>query len=76
MPKISVIHYKKLVKFFKDNGFVFDRQNGDHLAFIKDGIKRPIIIPAYKNVPVFIIKKNLETAGINREYYLKYFKIS
>ena len=75
MPKISVIHYKKLVKFFEDNNFVFDRQNGDHLAFIKDGVKRPIIIPTYKNVPVFIIKENLKTAGINREDYLKYFKI-
>lgn len=75
MPKISVIHYKKLIKFFEFYGFVFSRQKGDHLAYIKDGVKRPVIIPAYKEVPVFIIKDNLNTAGISREDYLKFFKI-
>ena len=75
MPKISVIHYKKLIKFFQDNGFIHIRQRGDHFIFKKEGIKRPVIIPAYKEVPVFIIIKNLRTAEIEREYYLKYFKI-
>lgn len=73
MPKISVIHYKKLVKFFEDYGFMFDRQKGDHLVFTKPHIKKPIIIPAYREIPVFIIKENLKTAGINRKDYLKYF---
>jgi len=73
MPKISPINYKKLVKFFKNQGFEFVRQKGDHLIFTKEGLKRPIIIPAYSSVPVFIIKKNLNTAEISREYYLKYF---
>ncbi len=75
MPKISVIHYKKLIKFFEYHGFAFDRQRGSHLAYIKESIKRPIIIPAYKEVSVFIIKENLKTAGISREDYLRYFKI-
>lgn len=75
MPKISVIHYKKLIKFFENNGFAFARQTSDHLVFTKDGIKRPVIIPTYKEVPVFVIKENLKTAGIGREDYLKYFKI-
>lgn len=76
MPKISVIHYKKLIKFFEHHGFVFDRQKGSHLAYIKDGVKRPVVIPSYKEVPVFVIKENLTTAGISRYDYLKFFKIS
>ncbi len=76
MPKISVIHYKKLVKFFQYNGFALNRKTGDHFVLTKNGIKRPVIIPAYKEVPVFIIKENLKTAEIDREDYLKYFRIT
>lgn len=70
MPKIATIHYKKLVRIFEKKGFVFDRQEGDHLIYVRTDIKRPIVIPTYKSVPVFIILNNLKTAGISRTEYL------
>ena len=70
MPKISTVHYRKLVRIFERKGFVFDRQEGDHLIYVRDDIKRPVVIPMYKSVPVFIILNNLKTAGIPRKEYL------
>lgn len=73
MPKISPIHYKKLIKFFEKNGFNLVRQKGDHLIFTKKGNTKPIVIPAYKEIPVFIIIKNLKSAKLTRKEYLKFF---
>ena len=64
------MHYRKLVRVFEQKGFVFDRQEGDHLIYVRENIKRPIVIPMYKSVPVFIILNNLKTAGISRQEYL------
>ena len=74
MPRLSPVHYKKLVHVFEKLDFVFDRQEGDHLIYVHDGIKRPIVIPMYKEVPVFIIKNNLRTAGISRGEYFRLLK--
>lgn len=71
MPRIVPIHYKKLVRIFEREGFVFDRQEGDHMIYIKEGTKRPVVIPMYKEVPVFIILNNLRSADISREEYFK-----
>jgi predicted RNA binding protein YcfA (HicA-like mRNA interferase family) len=59
-----------LVAVFELDGFVFDRQRGDHLIYTKPGVIRPLVIPAYHEVPVFIIKNLLRTAGMSRERYL------
>jgi hypothetical protein len=32
-------------------------------------VKRPLVIPDWDEVPVFIIKNNLKSAGISREEY-------
>ncbi len=39
------------------------------MVFTKPGVLRPIVIPRYASVPVFIIKNNLKAAGISRENY-------
>ena len=38
---------------------------------MKPGVKRPLVIPAYKAVPVFIIKNLIRTSGITREQYFE-----
>jgi hypothetical protein len=38
---------------------------------VKAGSLRPIVIPEYQQVPVFIIKNNLRTAGISRDRYFE-----
>lgn len=69
MPRITPISYQRLCRAFELAGFTLVRQEGDHRVYTKSGIARPIIIPCYRAVPVFIIMNNLRTAGIAREEY-------
>ncbi|OGJ51861.1 hypothetical protein A2335_01815 [Candidatus Peregrinibacteria bacterium RIFOXYB2_FULL_32_7] len=72
--KITPISYKLFIKFLEMQGFTFSRQKGDHLIYVKDRILRPLVIPMYDQLPVFIIKNNLRSACIDREEYLKFLK--
>jgi predicted RNA binding protein YcfA (HicA-like mRNA interferase family) len=71
MPSIKPVRYEFLVKVFEREGFVFDRQRGDHRIYTRPDVKRPLVIPMYNAVPVFIIKNLLRTAGISRERYFE-----
>ncbi len=44
------------------------------MVFTKAGVIRPVVIPKYAAVPVFIIKNNLRTAGMSRDRYLELLK--
>ena len=41
------------------------------MVFVKPGVSRPVVIPRYAAVPVFIIKNNLRTGGISRDRYFE-----
>ena len=41
------------------------------MVFTKPGVIRPVVIPRYAAIPVFIIKNNLRTAGMTRERYFE-----
>jgi predicted RNA binding protein YcfA (HicA-like mRNA interferase family) len=69
VPPLSPIHCRKLVALFEKEGFTYARTKGDHLIYTKPGLKRPIVIPMWPSVPVFIIKNLLRTAGLSRERY-------
>ncbi len=71
---IKPVHYRKLVKVFEKAGWIYSRTKGDHLIFTKTSYLRPVIIPKYKTIPVFIIKNNLRTAKISTEEYFKLLK--
>jgi predicted RNA binding protein YcfA (HicA-like mRNA interferase family) len=71
MPKFTTIDWKTLERIFIAAGFRFDRQEGSHRSYVKDGIARPVVIPTYREIPVFIIRNNLKTAGIGREEYFR-----
>lgn len=71
MPRLSPVNYKKLVKVFERAGFVHDRTEEDHLIYTKRGIPRPVVIPTYPAVPVFIIQNNLRSAGLPRADYFR-----
>ena len=74
MPKITPLPAKSLRKIFEISGFRCVRIEGDHFVFTKEGIARPVVIPNWKEVPVFVIKNNLRTAGITREEYFYLLK--
>ena len=69
--KVSPLPYKQLVKILEAEGFVWVRTEGDHMIFTKTGILRPVVVPEYAAVPVFIIKNNLKAAGISRDRYFQ-----
>jgi len=48
-------------------GFKCVRTEGDHFVYVKPGVARSVVIPDWDEVPVFIIKNNLRTAGISRD---------
>jgi len=74
MPKISPIPARKLRKVFERAGFKCVRIEGDHYVYSKEGVPRPVVIPDWKEVPVFIIRNNLRTAGITRDEYFSLLK--
>jgi predicted RNA binding protein YcfA (HicA-like mRNA interferase family) len=74
MPRVCPVSYKTLGRVLEAEGFRLVRQEGDHLIYTKAGVLRPVVIPKYASVPVFIIKNNLRTAGISRERYFDLLK--
>jgi predicted RNA binding protein YcfA (HicA-like mRNA interferase family) len=71
MPRITPVHWKRLEKVFLAAGFTFVRQEGSHRSYAKPGVSRPVVIPTYDEVPVFIIRNNLRSAGMSRDEYLR-----
>jgi predicted RNA binding protein YcfA (HicA-like mRNA interferase family) len=69
MPRITPIPYQKLVRVLELEGFALVRERGDHMIFGKSGILRPLVVPRYDALPVFIIKNVLRTAQISRDKY-------
>ena len=74
MPRITPIPARRLRKLFEKKGFRLVRTEGDHFVYTKSGLSRPVVIPNWPAVPVFIIKNNLRTANISREEYFELLK--
>lgn len=71
MPRITPVPYRRLTRLFERDGWRFARQKGDHLIYTKRGNIRPLVIPMYDAVPVFIIKNLLRSAGMTRDRYFE-----
>jgi predicted RNA binding protein YcfA (HicA-like mRNA interferase family) len=67
--QIRPTSYQVQVKIFEAAGCVYVRTQGDHLVYHYPGAIRPVVIPKYKEVPVFIIKNNMKAIGMSREKY-------
>lgn len=73
-PHLTVVHWTKFDKFLKYVGCKFIREKGDHRVYWRDGLKRPIIVPRDKQLPLFIIRNNLRTLSISPDEYLEILK--
>ncbi|MBI4081404.1 MAG: type II toxin-antitoxin system HicA family toxin [Candidatus Lambdaproteobacteria bacterium] len=71
MPKLTPVEWRTLVRVFEAAGFTADRQRGSHIVMEKPGVARPVVIPAYPQVPTRIILANLRTAGLSRDQYFE-----
>jgi predicted RNA binding protein YcfA (HicA-like mRNA interferase family) len=74
MPKLQSIHWKKFQKVVLYVGCEFVRQKGDHKIYDRMDLKRPLVVPEEKDVPVFIIRNNLRVLGISVKEYLEILK--
>ena len=71
MPRFVPIPWQTLECIFLRVGFRFARQEGSHRSYVREGVAKPVVIPTYREVPVFVIRNNLKTAGISRDEYFR-----
>ncbi len=71
MSKITEIHWRKFEKFLLYVGCQFSRQKASHRSYWKEGLLRPVVIQGKGKIPVFIIKNNLRTLGIDHDSYIR-----
>lgn len=71
MAKFGPISWKKFEKFLLEIGCEFVREKGDHRVYSKKGLSRPIVVPRYAAIPIFIIRNNLRVLAIDIDAYLK-----
>jgi len=70
MPKLTTVHWKKFEKFLFYVGCTFDRTKGDHCIYVRDGLRRPIVVKMIMDLPVYIIKNNLRELDVSHNEYL------
>ncbi len=69
--KIKPVNYRVLTKIFEMAGCEYARTQGDHLIYHYSGAYRPVVIPKYREVPVFVIRNNMKIIGMSRDKYLE-----
>jgi predicted RNA binding protein YcfA (HicA-like mRNA interferase family) len=70
MSQLTPVKRRRFEKFLREAGCTLKRIKGDHLVYDRSDLKRPVIITADKEMPIFIIRNNLKTLGISTEEYL------
>ena len=70
MSGIRPISWKKFEKVMLYVGCRYERKNGDHRIYSRSDLKRPVVFPEDKEIPVFIIRNNLRVLGISNDEYL------
>lgn len=74
MPSLKPISWQKLEKFVMYVGCKYERKAGDHRIYSRSDLKRPVVFPEDRGIPVFIIRSNLRTLGISHNEYLDILK--
>jgi len=74
MAHLAPIHWRKLEQFVLHVGCTFERQTSSHRVYWRSGLLRPIIIPRYNQIPVFVIKNVLRQLGIPVEEFQRIIK--
>ena len=69
--RITPTSYKIQIKIFKRAGCIYSHTKGDHIILHHPAAIRPVVIPKYKEVPVFVILNNMRIIGMSREEYFE-----
>ena len=73
MSRLSPTDWRIQVKIFERFGCYRIRQKGTHLIYHHPDAKRAVVIPRYDEVPVTIIRNNMQTVNMSREEYFRLF---
>ncbi len=71
MPRLTPVSYRRLARLFEKDGWQYSRTKGDHLIYTRPGNIRPLVLPRYDEIPVFVLRNLLRTAGMSRERYFR-----
>jgi len=74
MARLTPTSWKEFEKFLLFLGCKFKHQNGSHRVYTRSGLKRPLVVPVYDEIPMFVIRNNLRILGITTEEYLEILK--
>ncbi|HLC51464.1 MAG TPA: type II toxin-antitoxin system HicA family toxin [archaeon] len=73
MAKLPVLKLRKICKALELAGFVFVRQEGSHMTYVKRGSDRTYVItvPNYPEIDRFILLSIIKQSGATREEFLR-----
>jgi len=74
MPSTNNISWRRFEKFLLRVGCKYVRQRGSHRIYSRVGLARPIVLPTYRTLPMFVIKNNLRILEISDQQYLEIMK--
>ena len=74
MAHLTSINWKVFERFVLFVGCKLEREKGDHRIYWRSDLERPVVIPRYKELPVFIIRNNLRILRIDPNEYLEILK--
>ena len=68
----DTVKVSKIQKLLKAYGSQKSRQHGSHIAFTKQGIARPLILPLHgKEIPFYITKEIAKLLNMTKKDFLK-----
>ena len=67
MGDFGSVSWRRFEKFVIQHGCKHVRTNGDHRIYVKNGLNRPLVIPQYNPLPIFIILNNLRVLGVTKK---------
>ena len=71
MASIRPLPYQRGARIFERAGCAYSHTKGDHLIYHYPGAIRPVVIPKYREVPVFIIQNNMKVIGLSRDRFFQ-----
>ena len=72
MARLKQISWKEFDKVLLRIGCTFKRQKGSHRVYWKEGLNRPIILPAHtRDLSLRVIKSNLKTLNLTEEQFIE-----
>lgn len=74
MSRLTPTSWEEFEKFLLFLGCEFKRQQGSHRIYTRAGLKRSLVVPAYGNIPIFVIRNNLRILNMTVEEYLNILK--